>query len=138
MKKALTVTALLLVFALTLSACAVDLTAKAEPQVKEMLTALSAQDAEAAAALLHPDRADDATDAAIAALMALMDGREVASCVQVGLNVHTNTGTGGTARTESGTVHILFADGSDLRLEYSYVSDNSGEGFATFQFLVGI
>lgn len=138
MKKILTVTALLLVFALALSACAVDLTPQAEPYIKQMLTALSAGDLETAEALLHPDRPDDATDAALTALADLLGGREVDSCVQVGINVHTSAGTGGTSRTESGTVHILFTDGTDLRLSYSYVSDKGGEGFATFQFLVGV
>ena len=140
MKKRLPVIALVLVFALALSACEmpIDMTAQAEPQIKEMLTALSAGDLEAAEALLHPDRVDDATDGALAALADLLGGREVDSCVQVGINIHTSAGTGGTSRTESGTVHILFADGTDLQLSYSYVSDNAGEGFATFQFLVGV
>lgn len=140
MKKLLTVTALVLILALTLSACGmtIDMTAQAEPHIKEMLTALSAGDLEAAKALLHPDRVDDATDGALEALVALLDGREVASCVQVSINVQTSTGTGGTSRTESGTVHVLFTDDTDLRLSYSYVSDNGGEGFATFQFLVGV
>lgn len=138
MKKLLSVTALLL--ALALSACDMDLdmTPQAEPYIKEMLTALTAEDAEAAKALLHPDRPDDATDAALAAMADLLDGREVSSCTQVGLNVHTSTGTRGTSRTESGTVHILFTDGTDLRLSYSYVSDSAGEGFATFEFMVGV
>lgn len=140
MKKLLSVIALVLVIALALAACEmpIDMTAQAEPQIKQMLTALSAGDLDAARALLHPDRPDDATDAALTALGDLLGGREVDSCVQVGINVHTSTGTAGTSRTESGTVHILFTDGTDLRLSYSYVSDNGGEGFAIFQFLVGV
>lgn len=141
MKKILTVTALLLIAALVLSACgnpAEILKAQAEPQVRDMLTALTAGEADAAAALLHPERADGATDAAIGAMIDLLGGREVISCTQVGLSVNTSTGTKGTSRTESGTVHILFSDDTDLQLEYSYVSDGSGEGFAAFQFLVGI
>lgn len=140
MKKLLSVTALLLVFVLALSACGmtIDMTAQAESHIKDMLAALTAGDLEAANALLHPERPDDATDAAMAAMIDLLDGREVDSCVQVSINVHTSTGTGGTSRTESGTVHILFTDGTDLSLSYSYVSDNGGEGFATFQFLVGV
>lgn len=140
MKKLLSVTALLLIFALALSACdmPIDMTAQAEPYIKEMLTALTAGDLESAEALLHPDRVDGATDTALAAMADLLGGREVESCVQVGINVNASTGTGGSSRTESGTVHILFTDGTDLRLSYSYVSDNAGEGFATFQFLVGI
>lgn len=141
MKKLLTVTALLLVFALALSACgspAELLKPQAEPQIRDMLTALTAGDADSAAALLHPDRADGATDAAIAQMIALLDGREAISCTMVGLNVNTSTGTGGTSRTESGTVHILFDDDTDLQLEYSYVRDKGGEGFSTFQFLVGV
>lgn len=140
MKKILSVTALLLVFALVLTACGldVDITAQAEPHIKEMLTALSAQDLEGAKAQLHPSRADGATDAAIAAMIDLLGGREVESCIQVSLHVNTSAGTKGNSRTESGTVHLLFTDGTDLRLQYAYVSDNNGQGFATFEFLVGV
>ena len=140
MKKLLSVTALLLVFALTLTACGldVDLTAQAEPYIKEMLAVLSAGDADTAKTLLHPNRVDGATDGAIAAMIDLLGGREVSDCVQVTINVEIGTDTKGTARTESGMVHILFTDGTDLRLNYSYVSDNGGAGFATFEFVVGV
>lgn len=140
MKKILSITALLLVFTLALTACNldVDITAQAEPQIREMLNALTAGDGEAAEAQLHPSRADGATDAAIAAMIDLLGGREVESCTQVSLHVNTSAGTKGTARTESGTVHLLFTDGTDLRLQYAYVSDNNGQGFATFEFLVGV
>lgn len=140
MKKILTVTALLLVFALVLAACdlSIDMNAQAEPQIREMLTALTAGDGEAAKALLHPSRADGATDAAIAAMIDLLGGREVTSCTQVSLHVNTSAGTKGNARTESGTVHLTCTDGTDLRLQYSHVSDNNGEGFATFEFVVGV
>lgn len=140
MKKILSITALLLVFALALTACNldVDITAQAEPQIREMLAALTAGDGDAAKALIHPSRVDGATDAAIAAMIDLLGGREVESCTQVSLHVNTSTGTKGTARTESGTVHLLFTDGTDMRLQYAYVSDNNGQGFATFELLVGV
>lgn len=140
MKKLLSLTALLLVLSLALAACNldVDITAQAEPHIKEMLTALSAGDAEAAKAQLHPSRADGATDGAIAAMIDLLGGREVSDCVQVNINVQTSTGTKGHSRTESGMVHLTCTDGTDLRLQYSYVSDNNGAGFATFEFVVGV
>lgn len=139
MKKILTVTALLLVFALLLSACDMDLTPQAEPYIRQMLTALSTGDADAAKALLHPDRVDEDTGDLLRMLTDLMAGREVERCTQTGINMRSQmAGTGGAYREESGTVQVSLTDGTTLVLSYTYLSNDTGDGFTAFRFMVGI
>lgn len=140
MKKLLSCFAVLLVCVMLFCACSfqLGLTGEAEPHIKEMITALAAEDMGSAKALLHPKRLNDGTDEALAALAGLLNGRKLEAYVQVSINVTNSVGTGGTARTETGTVQLTFDDGTGLYLNYTYFSDKDGEGFQTFQFLVGV
>lgn len=140
MKRILSVVFLFALCGVLLCGCTLkpELTAQAEPFVREMLDALMVEDYDTAEALLHPDMLQGSNEEALEALAGLLEGEEILICTQTSLNVSQSSGTGGSSRTETGSVAIGMTDGTDLRLDYIYLSDSKGEGFVRFRLSVGI
>ena len=112
-------------------------TMKAKDKVTEMMTALTAGDTDAARALMHPNRKETA-EAGIQQMIELLDSRKVASLDLQGVNVSTRSGTSGEARQEQGTFRMELEDGTVFFLSAVHFTDGTGEGFISFQLVLGV
>lgn len=111
--------------------------ATATPKVEEMLTALANDQTEDAKALMHP-QANKETDDAIAQMSSYLSGREVSSIELKSINVNTSTGTSGKSRQEQVDYQVTLMDGDTVYLSVVYLSNNSGDGFISFQLVLGV
>lgn len=111
--------------------------ATATPKVEEMLTALANDQTEDAKALMH-SQANKETDDAIAQMSSYLSGREVSSIELKSINVNTSTGTSGKSRQEQVDYQVTLIDGDTVYLSVVYLSNNSGDGFISFQLVLGV
>ncbi len=123
-----------LLMASMLSGCGLDLKSESEPYFEDMMEALSNGDADEAMELLHPDVAeDDDTEEGVQSLIDLLDGREMEDYKRTGVNIHSSVNTTGKTKQETCTYEIELDDGTELEVEFEYVSNRDGEGFAVFK-----
>lgn len=106
-------------------------------KVEEMMTALAGDDMDTALSLMHPEVAGN-SEAAIAQMRDYLAGRKMSELNQMGVSVNTSTGTSGQTRREEATFQVIFEDETEVYLSAAYYSDNSGEGFASFQLVLGV
>lgn len=111
--------------------------AQAASKVENMMTALAENRLEDAKALMHPSVAGRSDDP-IAQMSAFLAGRKVTELQQTGINVHTSTGTAGKTRQESASFQLTLDDGTTIYLAATYLSNNAGEGFVSFQIVLGV
>ena len=101
-----------------------------------MLTALAEDHNSEAKALMHPKAAENA-DAAIAQMNAYLSGREVGAVEQKSINVKSSAGTAGKSKQEQVVYQVTMNDGDVIYLNVLYLSDKDGEGFTSFQLVLG-
>lgn len=124
----------LMLMASMFSGCSFDLKSETEPLFEDMMEALSDGDAEEAMELLHPEvAADEDTEAGIQSLIDLLDGREMEDFKRTGFNIYSGVNTGGKTKEESCTYEVELDDGTELEVEFEYVTNRDGEGFAVFK-----
>lgn len=111
--------------------------AESTAKVEQMLQALVDGDTDAALALMHPDAADSAGDP-IAQMSGFLAGRTVAEMNQTGVRVNTSTGSAGKTRQEVTNFQVILGDGTEIYVAATYYSDNAGEGFISFQLVLGV
>ena len=109
---------------------------QATPKAKEMMSALAANDSAAAVKMMHPDVMEKA-DEAIAQMSGYVAGRKTTQLQLVNFNVSTSAGTSGKIRQEKVVYQATLEDGEMIYLSATYVSGNAGEGFASFQIVLG-
>jgi len=107
---------------------------KSEPQVEQMLAALSEGDAELALSLMHPEEADAER---IAQLIDYLDGRQVEKMTRTGIHKSAHAGVGNTYKEESASFMLQLDDGTNITLSVVYLTDSDGEGFSTFSIQLG-
>ena len=122
----------LLLMASMLSGCGLDLKSESEPCFEDMMEALSAGDVDEGLDLMHPDVAEDA-EAGVQSLIDLLDGREMEDYMRTGVNIYSGVNTGGKTKQESCTYEVELEDGTELSVEFEYVTNRDGEGFAVFK-----
>lgn len=110
---------------------------QATSKVKDMMTAMAEKRLDDAEALMHSSVASNSGDE-ITQMSDFLSGRKVTSMVQKGVNVKTSTGTGGKVRQENATFQVSLDDGSSIHLSVTYLSNNVGEGFVSFQIVLGV
>jgi len=145
MKKLICVFLALLVSLSCLSACSFTRNmsgsfageAEATPKVEEMMVALAEANADDAIALMHP-QIGEAADNALAQISAYLSGRKVRAMEQTSISVNTSTGTSGKVRQERVAYQVKLTDGAVVYLNVVYLSNNQGEGFASFQLVLGV
>ena len=145
MKKLICITLVLLVTLGALTSCnftqnssgALAGAAEATPKVEEMMTALAESRTEDAKVLMHPEVAEK-SDAAIAQLVAFLSGRNASSMEQKNINVSSSTGTSGKTRQENVVYRVTLTEGEVIYLNVTYLSDNGGTGFLSFQIVLGV
>ena len=102
-------------------------------KVEAMLTALSEGRADDAEAMMHPDKGDCTNE--IAQMIAFIDGRTVTAMVVEGYSVSTNVTEDGNVRQEQSTYKLTLSDDTSVRINATYLTSNSGEGFYSFEFV---
>ena len=111
--------------------------AESTPKVEKMMQALADGDLDSDLSLMYPSVAEGAGDA-VAQMRDYLAGREVAELNQISGNIHTSTGTSGKSSQESAVFQAVLEDGTEIYLSTAYYTDNSGEGFASFQIVLGV
>ena len=111
--------------------------AQATPKVEEMMSVLAQKRAEDAKALLHPEMADR-SDAAIKQVMDYLNGRKATAMEMVSIQVNSSAGTSGVMRKENLAYKVTLQDSTVIYLNVIYLSDNSGDGFLSFQVVLGV
>ena len=109
---------------------------QATPKVQEMMNLLAANDPAAAVKMMHPDVAGKA-DKAIAQMADYVAGRKTTQLQLINFNVSTSSGTSGKIRQEKVVYQTTLEDGEMIYLSATYVSGSTGEGFASFQIVLG-
>ncbi|MBQ9116403.1 MAG: hypothetical protein IJY04_05220 [Clostridia bacterium] len=111
--------------------------AETAAKVEEMLTALIERNDSSAKALLHP-QASDKTDTAITQMSVYLNGRSASSVELLNFNVRSSFGTSGKTRQEQSSYQVTLTDGDIIYLNTVYLSDSAGDGFVSFQLVLGL
>lgn len=111
--------------------------AESREKVENMMQALAEGDTDAALALMHPDALDKA-GSFMDQMCDFLAGRAVAEMEQAGVRVNTSTGTAGKSRQETTNFQVRLEDGTEIYVAATYYSNNAGEGFVSFQLVLGI
>ncbi len=109
---------------------------KAAGKVEEMMVALTSGNGDAARNLMHPEVADRC-EAAIAQMSDYVAGRKTTKLEQVSLTVNSSAGTAGNVRQEAAVFRVELEDSTVFFLSVTYVFNSDGEGFISFQIVLG-
>ena len=127
-----------LLMASMLSGCGLDLKSESEPCFEDMMEALSAGDVDEGLELMHPDVAEEAdTEYGIQSMVDFLDGREMEDFKRTGVNIHSNVDLQGKTKQETCTYEVELDDGTEILVEFEYLSDREGEGFAYIRLSLG-
>ena len=110
--------------------------AESTPKVEEMMTVLTEKRTSDAKALMHPQVAENA-DRGIDQMQTYLSGREVSEMDLQNINVTTSFGTSGNAKQERVSYKVTLSDGEIIYLNVVYLSNNNGNGFISFQLVLG-
>ena len=106
-------------------------------KVERMMMALTQNSMSDAKNMMHPQSAEH-SDVAIAQMSTYLAGREAVSIEQVSVNVKNSRGISGNTRKEQATYTATLTDGEVIYLSVVYLSNNDGEGFTSFQLVLGV
>jgi len=145
MKKAICLTLVILSIASCLTACSFTSNimnvqkdkAESTPKVEEMMSAMAEKSVSDATSLLHPEAKEKADDA-IEQIVSYVNGRSVSSMELININVSSSTSTSGKMRKEQAVYQVAMDDGEIFYLSTVYVTNNDGDGFISFQLVLGI
>lgn len=110
---------------------------QAVTQVEELMTALAAADTEKALALMHPD-VEEKSENAIEQLSDYLVGRKVTKLDQQNIVVNSSSGNRGKSRQETATFLVTLEDNTVFYISATYLTNNTGKGFISFQFVLGL
>ena len=146
MKKIISLSLVLLVLLSCLTSCnfhsnvsgALAGDGEATPKVEEMLELLAEDRLSDAKELMHPD-VSEKSDAALEQMKTYLSGRVADSVELQSINVNNSTSTAaGKTRQESVTYKVTLSDEEVIYLSVVYLSDKNGDGFVSFQIVLGI
>ncbi len=146
MKKTICLIACVMAVMLLLSACNFNtffqgntnnVATHAPDKTKEMLTALESKDIDKALSLMRKEVAPNAKES-IMQMAEYLNGRKVENLEQTNINVSSSMGTDGTIRQERIEYRATLGDGTTLYIVVNYVIMSSGEGFNSFQMVLGV
>lgn len=106
-------------------------------KAEEMMAALADDNASDAKALLHPQVAET-SDNAITQMSSYLDGREVSAMELKSINVNASAGTAGKSIQEQASYQVTLTDGAVIFLNVVYLSNDQGDGFTSFQVVLGV
>ena len=147
MKKRICVAIALLMVMCCLTACNLNFNSnlsgaaggkmQATSKVEDMMAAMAENRLEDAEALMHKSVANNSSNS-IAQMSAFLACRKVAKMEQKGINVITSTGTSDKVRQEQASFQVELEDGTTIYLSATYLSNQAGEGFISFQIVLGV
>ena len=111
--------------------------AQCTSKTSDMLLALTKDDQDAALALMHPD-ATAGAKAGLEQIADFLDGRYVVELKQVSVQITTSSGSNGKVQREQASFKTLLADGSQMYVTVYHDTTDSGEGFVSFQVILGV
>lgn len=111
--------------------------AESIPEVEAMLQALAEEDMDAALERMHPNVAVNCRDA-VDQMCDYLNGRSVSQLTQQSVRVNTSTGSAGKIRQEVVQLHAVLDDGTVIYISAAYRTDSDGEGFVSFQLVLGV
>lgn len=106
------------------------------PKAEEMLTAISENRAEDAKAMMHPSYTEDA-NLGIEQMSGYLLGKEAEEMTAITFDISTSYGSD-KVRRETATYQVRFTDGDIAHISVDHLSDSEGEGFLSFQLILGI
>ena len=106
-------------------------------KVEEIMVALAQNNTSDAKQTIHPKSVEE-SDAAIVQMSNFLAGRKAVSIQQVSIHVTTSKGTAGKTKEEYVTYAATLSDGDIVYLSVVYLSDNDGDGFTSFQMVLGL
>ena len=110
--------------------------AEATPKVEEMMNALAEEKISDAKALMHP-QASEKADTGFVQMQTYLAGRKVAALNIQNINITSSVGTAGKARQEQLAYKATLEDGEVVYLNVVYLSNDKGDGFVSFQLVLG-
>lgn len=111
--------------------------AKSTSKVEAMISALAEDRMSDAEALMHP-QAKEKSDTGIAQIKLYIDGRKAEAMTLQNINVTNSVGTSGKASQEQVTFRVTLSGGEIVHITSYYLSNNAGEGFISFQMVLGV
>ena len=146
MKKTICLTLVILGILSCLTACnfttnisgAMKDKAESTPKVEEMMSLMTENRVSDAKALLHPQANEKKANDAIEQMANYIDSRSVSSIELLNINTSSSTGSSGKMRQEQVAYQITLTDGEIVYLNAVYLSNNAGNGFVSFQLVLGM
>ena len=123
-------------FTQTLTGAAAN-NAQSTPKVEAMMSALAEDRMSDAEALMHPE-VKEKSDSGISQIKLYLNGRETSGMTLQSINVTNSVGTSGKARQEQVAFKTILSDGEIVYINAFYLSNNAGEGFISFQMVLGV
>ena len=77
------------------------------------------------------------TEDGIQSMVDFLDGREMEDFKRTGVNIHSNVDLQGKTKQETCTYEVELDDGTEILVEFEYLSDREGEGFAYIRLSLG-
>lgn len=111
--------------------------AEATPKVQEMISHLAHSRIQDAKALMHP-QANKNLDREMTQMISYLGGRDAQSLDVTGVNIKTNSSTVGKSRQEQLSCRVELSDHNVIYVSAVYLSNSVGEGFISFQLVLGI
>ena len=111
--------------------------AKSTSKVEAMISALAEDRMSDAEALMHP-QAKEKSDTGIAQIKLYIDGRKAEAMTLQSINVTNSVGISGKASQEQVTFKVALSGGEIVHITSYYLSNNAGEGFISFQMVLGV
>ena len=143
MKKILCLTLALLAMLACLTSCnfniqsAISDKATSKEQAQEMMNHLSARRMTDAVSLMHPEKSNG-TQLALGQIATYLNGRKATKMEVVGVNLTSSVGTAGSTSQEQVSYKVNLNDGSVVYLSTVYLKNAAGEGFVSFQMVLGV
>ncbi|MBR2341370.1 MAG: hypothetical protein IKA72_03065 [Clostridia bacterium] len=110
--------------------------ATSTPKVEEMMNAFAEKDMAEAKSLMH-SQVSEGCENVLAQLMEYLDGRKTTALKQTNISVSTTSGEN-EQRLEHVSYQATLADGTIIYVNSRYLSNDGGNGFITFYFIVGV
>lgn len=135
MKKLMRMMAVCLLIIALFAGCSGKLDPDPETYTKEILSAMGAEDYEAAAELMHPSMSQTDAQTRMKGLSQYVKGRTVVTLEEVLVE------SGGFAQLKEGEdrgqFHVELDDGSSFDVHYNFMENDQGVGFTNFYFSFG-
>ena len=132
----------ILVMIFTLASCNFNVTgaisdAKSTTKAQAMMEALAENRMTDAIALMHPSVSENEA-AQLSQMSDYLDGRKASSMSIMNKNTTTSIGSAGQLTQEQVSYKVTLTDGAVIYLATIYLNNDAGEGFVSFQMILGV